>query len=65
MRQIFLGEGLETLTDALIDELVSAGWAKERLIEARDQGMSYSRPRNSFITPLMSSEDEEEEEKET
>jgi hypothetical protein len=61
VRQLFLGEGLEPLTDALIDELVAVGWAKERLIEARDQGMSYSRPRNSFITPLMSSEDEEEE----
>ena len=58
MRQIFLGEGLEPITDALIDELVQAGWTRERLIEARELGHSYSRPRNTILTQIMSSDDE-------
>src|SRR5262249_44859030 len=58
VRQLFLGEGLEPITDTLIDELVAAGWTRERLIEARDLGHSYSRPRNSLITQIMSSDDE-------
>lgn len=40
---------LEPLTDELIDELVAADkFPRERLIEARDMGMQYSRKRNSF-----------------
>ncbi len=58
VRQIFLGEGQEPLTDALVDELVSKGWPRDRLEDARRQGMSYSRPRNSMITPIFSDEDE-------
>jgi hypothetical protein len=58
IRHIFLGEGLEPITDALIDELVASGWTRERLIEARELGHSYSRPRNTIITQIMSSDDE-------
>lgn len=60
VRQIFLGEGLEPITDTLIDELAEKGWPRERLIEAREQGLSYSRPRNSFITSPISDDDDDE-----
>jgi hypothetical protein len=53
MRHLFLGEGTEPLTDELVAELVSKGWPMERLIEARENGMAYSRPRNSIIGAPM------------
>lgn len=51
IRQIFLGEGSEPLTDELIDELVSGGWEREGIEYARDNGGAYSRPRHSLIFP--------------
>jgi hypothetical protein len=54
VRQLFLGEGAEPLTDTLIHELVGKGWTRERLEQARRHGDVYSRPRNSLLTAPIS-----------
>lgn len=52
LRQIFLGEGLEPLTDELIIELVEFQKMPEKdLLEFRKLGAQYSRPRNSIVFP--------------
>lgn len=51
LRQLFMGEGWETLTDELINQLVSNGWDRSRLVEARCGGAYYCRPRDSIIYP--------------
>lgn len=53
VRQIFLGEGSERLTDQLIDELVASGWDRVGLIEHRKNGGVYCRPRNSILFPVF------------
>jgi len=57
MRQIFFGEGAEEITDELIEELVASGTPRERIEEARAQGMTYLRQRKAFIGPVMTDED--------
>lgn len=51
LRQIFFGEGWEALTDILIEELASSGWARDALLVHQQQGAFYCRPRNSIIYP--------------
>ncbi len=52
VRQIFLGEGWEILTDELIGELGrEQGWKKEDLEKFRREGGYYCRPRNSIVFP--------------
>lgn len=54
LRQVFLGEGLEPLTDDLINELVEIQrMPKKDLFEFRKKGAQYSRPRNSIVFPLV------------
>ena len=54
LRQVFLGEGLEPLTDDLINELVEIQrMPKKDLLEFRKKGAQYSRPRNSIVFPLV------------
>jgi hypothetical protein len=55
----FFGEGLEPITDELINELVKKGWSGEDLKRQRNKGGKYSRTRNSIIYPpdFGSSED--------
>jgi len=50
IRQVFLGEGWEVLTDALIEELVKKGWAREDLVQSKALGFFYCRPRNSIVS---------------
>jgi len=53
-RQVFLGEGLEPLTNELIDELVRVQkMPKKDLLKFQKQGAQYSRPRNSIVFPLV------------
>lgn len=51
VRQIFFGEGSESLTDDLIAELVGMGWKKADLEKFRREGGYYCRPRNSIVFP--------------
>jgi hypothetical protein len=61
LRQIFLGEGWEVLTDELINQLVSDGWDRAGLIEHQREGAYYCRPRNSIIySPVFSGFDDRE-----
>lgn len=57
VRQTILREGAEEITDALVEELVQRGWARDLVEQYRAQGMDYSRPRNSFLGPVMTDED--------
>lgn len=57
IRQIFLGEGAEEITDELVEELVKSGMPRERVDEARALGFTYSRTRKSFLGPVMTDED--------
>lgn len=57
IHQTILGEGAEVITDALVKELVQRGWTRELVEQYRAQGMTYSRPRNSFLGPVMTDED--------
>jgi hypothetical protein len=57
VRQTILGEGAEDITDALVEELVQNGWNRELVGQYRAQGLRYSRPRNTFLGPVMTNED--------
>lgn len=52
-RAVFLREGLEDLSDALIDELVKKGIPRADLVYLRDNGHSYCRERKSFPGPVI------------
>jgi hypothetical protein len=47
--EIFFGVGTVPLTDELIDELVSEGWQRRDLLDARRFGFRYNRRRNSLF----------------
>ena len=51
LRQLFMGEGWETLTDELLERLVSDGWDRAGLLVHQRRGAYYCRPRNSIIYP--------------
>jgi len=51
IRQIFLCEGCEPLTDVLIGELVARGWPKDDLNFARGARGVFCRQRNSILFP--------------
>lgn len=57
VRQIMLREGAEPITDELVEELVQRGWSRELVEQYRSQGMDYSRPRNTFLGPILTDED--------
>jgi hypothetical protein len=48
-RAMLLGEGMEPLTDALVEELVERGWERAKLVELRGDGAQYHRGRNSVF----------------
>jgi hypothetical protein len=50
-RQIVSGEGLEAITDSLIQELVTKGWSEESLEWHQKNNSKYSRPRDSIMEP--------------
>jgi len=58
-REVFLGEGAESITDDLIKELVNEGWNESELRSYQQEGAIYSRPRDSILYPpeFGSSED--------
>ncbi|HQR98229.1 MULTISPECIES: hypothetical protein [Comamonadaceae] len=60
-RQIFMGEGLEPIDDANKAILMSKSYSEEMINEAIAAGAQFSRPRQSMIYPIMSSDDIEEE----
>ncbi len=60
-RQIFMGEGSEPIDDANKAILMAKGYSEEMIIEAIAAGAQFSRPRQSMIYPIMSSDDIEEE----
>lgn len=60
-RQIFMGEGLEPIDDANKAILTAKGYSAEIINEAIAAGAQFSRPRQSMIYPILSSDDIEEE----
>lgn len=52
IRQIFLGEDCEPITEELISELSSQGYNGEELKFFKANGFQYCRPRDSFIQPM-------------
>lgn len=68
-RQTIFGEGAEVITDTLVEELVQRGRTRESVEQFRAQGMTYSRPRNTFLGPVITDldfpEDDNTEEAET
>lgn len=60
-RQIFMGEGLEPIDDANKAVLMAKGYSVEMINDAIAAGAQFSRPRQSMIYPVMSSDDIEEE----
>jgi hypothetical protein len=59
VRELFLGEGSEAITEELINELVGKGWNESQLRSYQKEGALYSRPRNTILYPpdFGSSED--------
>lgn len=57
VRQTIFGEGAEEVTDELVEELVQRGWDRKLVEQYRANGLSYSRPRNTFLGPVMTNED--------
>jgi len=51
LRQIFMGEGSEELTDELIAELFKRGWSEKDLQAGKVQGARYNRERDSLLFP--------------
>lgn len=51
-RQLFGGEGVEPITESLIRELVSRGKSESDVRAFARLGFQYSRPRDSFLSPL-------------
>lgn len=57
IRQTIFGEGAEDVTDELVEELVRNGWSRETVEQYRAQELRYSRPRNTFLGPVLTNED--------
>lgn len=50
-RQIWMGEGCETINASLVAELAGEGWESDELKLFIDENFQYCRPRKSFVKP--------------